>query len=133
MELEIFRTYHEDGTSGKLYINGCFQCYTIELPWMDNHPQVSCVPEGRYALKKRCSEKFKEHLLVSGVPGRDLILMHPANDALKELRGCIAPVSILNGPGKGSLSRIAFNELIRVVYAALKKEPVYLTISILKQ
>ena|SRR5579875_379379 len=132
MELEIFRMYHENGTNGKLYVNNSFQCYTIELPWLHNEPQYSCVPEGRYELKKRCSEKFKEHLLVSGVPKRELILVHPANDALKELRGCIAPVSILSAPGKGVLSRIAFEKLLKVVYEALKTESVYLTISILK-
>jgi hypothetical protein len=128
MELELFRTYHSDGTNGRLYVNNSFQCYTIELPWLDNLPQHSCIPEGRYELKKRCSNKFGQHLLVEPVEGRALILIHPANDALKELRGCIAPVSILTGPGKGILSRNAFHKVADLVYKALRTEPVFLII-----
>jgi hypothetical protein len=128
MELVIFRTYHTDGTNGALYANSSFQCYTIELPWVNNLPRLSCIPEGRYELKKRYSPKFKDHLLVKGVPGRSLVLLHPANDALKELKGCIAPVSSLDGAGKGSDSRKAFKKLLQLVYEALENETVYLTI-----
>lgn len=128
MELVIIRTYHADGTNGKVYINNSFQCFTIELPWGDNLPQHSCIPEGRYELKKRYSTKFGQHLLVEHVKERELILIHPANDALKELRGCIAPVSILTGPGTGILSRNAFGKLIRSVYPTLDQQTVFLTI-----
>jgi hypothetical protein len=65
---------------------------------------------------------------VENVKGRALILIHPANDALKELRGCIAPVSILKGPGKGLLSRNAFNKVIALVHKALESGTVFLTI-----
>jgi hypothetical protein len=128
MELVLIRTYHTDGTNGTLTINNSFQCYTIELPWVNNLPRRSCIPEGRYELKKRYSPKFKDHLLVQGVPGRSLVLLHPANDALKELKGCIAPVSSLDGAGKGSHSRKAFKKLLQLVYKALELETVYLTI-----
>jgi hypothetical protein len=128
MELVLIRTYHTDGTNGTLTINNSFQCYTIELPWVNNLPRRSCIPEGRYELKKRYSPKFKDHLLVQGVPGRSLVLLHPANDALTELKGCIAPVSSLDGAGKGSQSRKAFKKLLQLVYKALELETVYLTI-----
>lgn len=45
------------------------------------------------------------------VPGRDLILIHPANDAKLELLGCIAPVTAHTGIGKGSASRKALEKL----------------------
>ena len=96
MELELIRTYFPNGTNGELYHAGSRLCFTIELPWKDNHAGVSCIPEGRYALVKRYSQKFHWHLQLNAVPGRDAILIHPANNALLELRGCIAPVSILN-------------------------------------
>jgi hypothetical protein len=128
MELVLIRTYHTNGTNGTLTINNSFQCYTIELPWVNNLPRRSCIPEGRYELKKRYSPKFKDHLLVQGVPGRSLVLLHPANDALTELKGCIAPVSSLDGAGKGSHSRKAFKKLLQLVYKALELETVYLTI-----
>lgn len=128
MELVIIRTYHAGGTNGKVYADNSFQCFAIELPWEDNLPQHSCIPEGRYELKKRYSTKFGRHLLVDGVKGRELILIHPANNALKELRGCIAPVSILTGPGTGILSRIAFTKLVDKVYRVLASETVFVTI-----
>lgn len=99
------------------------------MPWLDNQPRISCIPEGRYALKKRYSRKFKQHLFVEGVEGRDVILIHPANDALQELKGCIAPVSLLKGEGKGSQSRIALEKIrIPVLQSLEKKEPVFLII-----
>ena len=129
MEPELIRSYYTKGTNGLLYINHTFICYTIELPWMENQPRISCIPEGKYPLKKRYSPKFKEHLLVEGVEGRDLILIHPTNNALKELKGCIAPVTILTGEGKGSQSRMALQKLITPIFTSLeRKETVLLTI-----
>lgn len=129
MEVVITRTYHPAGTNGRLFINGKPAGFTIELPWRNNQPQVSCIPEGRYLLVKRVSEKLHEHLLVTGVPNRDLILIHKANNALAQLKGCIAPASTLIGPGMGEGSQNVFGPLRQLVYAALAKgEQVYLTI-----
>jgi hypothetical protein len=55
------------------------------------------------------------------VPGRDLILIHPANDAKKELLGCIAPVTKHTGIGKGSFSRKALEKLKTIVYAVFDR------------
>jgi hypothetical protein len=128
MELEILREYFADGTNGEVYVKGRLQCYSIELPWLDNQPRRSCIPEGRYLLQKRYSPKYKHHLLVAHVPGRSFILMHAANDAQKELLGCIAPVTRLTGAGKGIQSRKALALLLSQVYNALARGPVYLTI-----
>src|SRR4051812_11545258 len=111
MELLLKRTYQAGGTNGMLYYNDSFLCYTIELPWHDNAPQHSCIPEGRYQLKFRHSKKFSLHLQVCGVRNRSLILIHPANDALTELKGCIAPVMMLTGQGKGSSFKMALEKL----------------------
>lgn len=128
MELELIRTYRTNGCNGKLYTNGSLLCYTIELPWRNNQPQISCIPEGRYELIKRYSLRLGHHLQIEQVPGRDLILIHSANDALKELKGCIAPVSSLTGEGKGVASRAALEKLIALVYATLENETVFITI-----
>ena len=129
MELELNRTYYPGGTNGQLFLNGTKLCATIELPWKDNAPMLSCIPEGWYILKKRYSLKFGWHLLVTNVPNRDLVLIHPANNALLELKGCIAPVSVLTGPGTGLQSRAAFSGLNAIAFAALqRKETVFLTI-----
>jgi hypothetical protein len=55
------------------------------------------------------------------VPGRDLILIHPSNDAKKELLGCIAPVTKHTGIGKGSSSRKALEKLKTLVYPAFDR------------
>jgi hypothetical protein len=55
------------------------------------------------------------------VSKRSFILFHPANYALTELNGCVAPVSKLSGPGMGLLSRKAFNKLKDMVYKSLDK------------
>jgi hypothetical protein len=66
---------------------------------------------------------------VKDVPNRKFILFHPANNAQKELQGCIAPVTKLSGPGLGLMSRIAFEKLKRIVYQALdNKESVELIV-----
>jgi len=121
MELELIRTYFPDGTNGELSFRGVRVCSTIELPWLHNKPQISSIPEGKYALRKRYSQRFGWHLQVLNVKSRSLILMHPANDAMKELKGCIAPVSILKAEGKGLGSRIAFDKLKAIVFPVLEK------------
>ena len=103
--------------------------YSIELPWKDNHARVSCIPEGRYELVKRWSPKFNRHLQVMNVPQREYILIHPANDAMHELKGCIAPVSLITGAGKGLRSRMALETLTSLVYGALDQhEQVFINI-----
>ena len=140
MELELIRTYFPNGTNGILRrapttfvgagrINNVI-CYTIELPWLDNQHSVSCIPEGRYELEKYFSEHLGNHLHLKAVAGRSMIMIHSANDAEKELRGCIAPVSILTAEGKGLQSRVALKKILDLVYPAIeKKDRVFLTIA----
>lgn len=122
MILFLTRTYFPEGTNGKLEFEGQFICYTIELPWKQNEAKVSCIPEGEYFISKRYSTKYKWHLEVLEVPNRSLILFHPANNALQELKGCIAPVTQLSGPGLGLLSRKAFTQLKNLVYTTLERK-----------
>ncbi|MBN8566235.1 MAG: hypothetical protein J0M25_05825 [Flavobacteriales bacterium] len=129
MVLVLTRTYFPEGTNGKLECEGKLICNTIELPWRNNERRVSCIPEGEYFIEKRYSLKFKWHLHVLDVENRSLILFHPANNALKELNGCIAPVTKLSGPGLGLFSRKAFTKLKDQVYKALeRKESVLLIV-----
>ena len=124
MVLFLTRTYFPDGTNGTLYCAGRLIAYSIELPWKQNAQRVSCIPEGKYFIRKRYSRTFGWHLEVVNVAHRSFILFHPANHALTELQGCIAPVSKLTGAGVGVQSRIAFEQLKLLVYAALRKNEV---------
>ena len=121
MVLELSRTYFPDGTNGKLECEGKLICLTIELPWKNNETKVSCIPEGKYFIKKRYSKKFRWHLEVLDVKNRSFILFHSANNALQELNGCIAPVTKFSGPGLGLQSRNAFAKLKNLVYPILDK------------
>lgn len=129
MELLLHRTYFKEGTNGALFYNGQFMGFVIELPWKENMKRTSCIPEGTYVLKPRYSEKFNHHLQLEAVPNRSLILIHPANDAQKELSGCLAPLSSLTGIGKGLQSRLLFRKIVALCYQAFdRKEKVFLTI-----
>ncbi len=132
MHITIHRTYHDEGTNGWLTIGPYSEplCYTIELPWRNNEWNRSCIPEGTYVLKRRYSTKFRWHLHVADVPGRSYILIHPANHAQRELKGCIAPVLFLTGPGTGEQSQQAFHLLMHQLWQALKsKESILLTVT----
>jgi len=130
MEWVLQRSYYARGTNGALFVNGKFVCFTIELPWRENRRNVSCIPEGRYELEPRISKKFGNHLLLVGVPQRSMILLHPANYALGELKGCIAPVSELSGIGQGLHSRRALERLLVVHRDAVERqETIYLTVT----
>jgi hypothetical protein len=121
MKLELIRTYHPNGTNGELLLNGDKICSTIELPWNENKTQVSCIPEGKYELRKRYTQRFGKHFILMNVPRRSYILLHAANDALKEIKGCIAPVSLITGEGKGAESRKALTKVVSAVYPELEK------------
>lgn len=84
------------GTFGQLMTDSGFQCYSAELPWRDNKPEVSCIPVGVYKCEWRKSPKhgYCYHLLK--VPGRTDVQIHSGNwsgDATKGFKthvlGCI--------------------------------------------
>lgn len=130
MELLLKRSYYPEGCNGQLFLGKEQICETIELPWRNNKRSISCVPEGRYRLVRRYHHQRGDHLMLAHVPQRELILIHPANFALRELQGCIAPVTKCTSPGKGNYSRIALERLQSLVYPLLEAgEEVWLRIS----
>jgi len=129
MELTLYRAYFKEGTNGTLFCSNTFLCHTIELPWKNNKRNISCIPEGQYQIEPRFSKRFQHHLILKTVKGRSYILFHPANNALKDLEGCIAPVTYLSGIGKGTYSKDAMQKLLSLVYQAKdRKETILLTI-----
>ena len=122
MVIELQRLYRDGWTDGLIFIKGILLCRSIELRWANNERNVSCVPEGVYPVVIIQHPKFGECLQVNGVKGRTGILVHVANDAQKELRGCIAPVFSLSGNGKGLHSRLALNYIIENLKNSGEKE-----------
>lgn len=94
MKATIKRFSHETKqTLGELSLfdnNGkeIFNCKTLELPWLDNATQKSCIPTGTYKVIQRTSQKFKKHFHVTEVPGRSYILIHAGNYHW-DILGCI--------------------------------------------
>lgn len=129
-KIKLLRTYFPEGTNSILLFDDVEHSHAIELPWKENETGHSCIPEGKYLLIKRYSQKHGHHLQVLNVPGRDLILIHPANNAVKELRGCIAPVTTITGPGLGATSKIPTLALNEKVFTYLNRgEKVYIEIT----
>lgn len=83
----------KEQTKGQLFVlddsaNIVFQCYTLELPWKNNERRISCIPEGRYKVRKRWSQRFRNHFHILDVPNRDHILIHHGN-FVRDVLGCI--------------------------------------------
>ncbi|WP_286767877.1 MULTISPECIES: DUF5675 family protein [Sphingobacterium] len=115
--LLLQRKYGAQGTNGTITYQGEEICHTIELPDRNNIPRISCIPIGQYKLEKRRYPKHGEQIGIPMVLGREAILIHAANDALKELQGCIAPVTTLTGEGRGDYSGKALAKLKALVYS----------------
>jgi len=81
-------TTGDQGTFGNLVFENAPFAVTLELPWLDNKPMVSCIPSGEYICKRVSSPKFGDTFEVTNVPGRTHILFHKAN-RLRDLLGCI--------------------------------------------
>lgn len=129
MNIQLIRQYHANGVNGTLFAGQQKIVDTIELPWRNNQRRISCIPEGTYKLRKRYTSRFGWHCWVENVPSRDAILIHAFNDALKESKGCIAPVITIEGDGKGSSSKPALKKLMDFLAPAFdRREPIYLTI-----
>ena len=129
LTLRLEREYLPGGTNGRLLLYGELICYTIELPWRDNRRNRSCIPEGRYRLLRTRTRHFRHGLQLLDVPGRSGIRIHAANDAAAELRGCIAPVTMLTGAGKGIHSRVALERVEGMVFPVLEaKEDVWVEV-----
>ncbi len=118
----ILKRVHSDtvsGTFGTLALkNKPPFCVTVEKPWLNNHPNASCIPDGRYQVKLTPSAHFDRVLPeVIDVPDRTGIRIHTAN-LQTELLGCIATgesFTDINGqPGVG-MSREAFSELMQLI------------------
>lgn len=124
-----------EGTYSNVVTDNGYQCYGMELPWLDNKTGVSCAPAGSFLFKVADSPKHgkvyqewddpktKEK---EDVPGREFIQIHRAN-WIRQLRGCIAlggAVGIVLGI-KGVMSS---EDTVNRFMADLDGEPFLLTI-----
>lgn len=104
--------YTESGTYGRLSV-GSFSCYSLELPWLNNEPFISCIPEGTYDLERGWFKGKYENYALLGVRGRWATEIHVGNE-VADLSGCIAtgriPMGINDqwGLGASTMAHHAF-------------------------
>ena len=89
MTLDILRVGHsEDATYGVFRDNGVPFAVTLELPWIDNITNKSCIPSGSYTCKRIVSAKFGDVFEICNVPNRSHVLIHKGNYT-RDIQGCI--------------------------------------------
>ena len=108
-------------TMGSLYLNGRFQCYTLEdadrigLGFAKIYGKTA-IPSGISRLAITPSQRFKRDLpLVKGVPGFTGIRIHPGNTE-EDTSGCILVGNILSETSIHG-SRASFAELMEKLEA----------------
>ena len=138
MEIKIVRNKGTAGfTEGKMYIDGVFECYTVEdadrgLESGGKKVQdKTAIPRGTYKVIMSMSNRFKKLLPeVLNVPGFTGIRIHSGNSS-KDTEGCIIVGSINNrmdddwvGASKVAMSRL----LPKIIDALAVKQVVTLEI-----
>lgn len=124
----------DQGTPGRLFLAGQFFAHTLELPWRDNRPLVSCIPPGMYRVAWLPSVAFGYTYRLAGVPGRTAILFHAGNfagDASLGLRsdslGCILLGGVL-GMLSGQRAVLSSLPEINRLAALLDRQSFFLSI-----
>jgi hypothetical protein len=79
-------------TTGYLIVHDIFKTHaqfvTVELPWINNKPFISCIPPGNYNAKMVLSSTFGWCIQILDVPSRSGILLHYGN-YYTNTKGCI--------------------------------------------
>lgn len=88
----------DKGLLGTLSMAGAeweFKCLTLELPWRDNRPNISCIPAGTYSAHRRHGSKGHRWYL-ENIEDRSGVMFHVGNWAgdksagfKSDTRGCI--------------------------------------------
>ena len=76
------------GVIGTLSIEDVQVCYTLERPWQNNSPEISCIPKGFYLCKRIVSPKFGTTFEITKVIDRTHVLFHSGN-SIQDTRGCV--------------------------------------------
>ena len=97
-KLILCRKYDTTETRGTYMIfNGdqeLFRCKCLELPWLNNQRNISCISEGVYDIEKYSDSKHPDCFWIKNVLGRDGILIHIGNFATGvkiDTEGCQLP------------------------------------------
>ena len=136
MKLNLIRySSNEESTLGLLYIDGIFECYTLEDEYNSEKIKGETrIPEGLYKINFRkqlspMAEKYQEryywfkwHLEIQDIPGFTHVYIHIGNSD-DDTEGCILVGNTANNnqieDGFIGQSRSAFQDLYNVIKEAL--------------
>lgn len=103
MHLQLIRYKRTpDSTQGILFNLSTFLAYTLELPWLNNQPNISCIRIGNYRVSPWRRPNGDNVFILRGesvcaLPAeldekktRCLILFHTGNTC-QDIQGCISP------------------------------------------
>lgn len=85
--LKIDRKHYHNCTTGRVEFEG-FVCHSLELPWLNNVRDISCIPNGIYKCRKIISPNHGVCFEICDVPFRTLIRCHAGNFT-SQILGCI--------------------------------------------
>lgn len=115
MNLTLTRISKPGATFGVLSTDDFPLCVTLELPWLNNQHNISCIPTGIYRCVRHNSQQHPNTWQLLNVPNRDDILLHVGN-FLKNTKGCILAALQFSGTGPAILtSDLALDLLNRVL------------------
>ena len=129
MDLLLMRKeFTTESTIGELFVNGVFECYTLEdMVRPVKIAGLTAISSGQYEVVVTYSERFKRLLpLLLNVPQFDGIRIHVGNKA-KDTHGCIL-VGKVKRKNAIESSRVAFEALFEKIVAASKKEKIFIEI-----
>jgi len=89
-------------------------CVSLELPYKNNEPNISCIKSGVYEGVRVKSPRFGDTFEVKGnLEGRTHILFHCGN-SIEDSRGCFLLAENFAPENRVEQSRVAFNEFMEV-------------------
>jgi hypothetical protein len=116
MKLKLIREPSSETTTlGKLYVNGEFECYTLEDKVREvKYAGITAIPAGTYKVIVTWSPRFKRQLpLLINVPEFDGVRIHPGNTH-RDTEGCILIGTKIEGDRLVE-SRKAFDKLFEKI------------------
>lgn len=133
MEIKVDRVQKDpDVTIGKLYIDGVFECWTLEDPVRPDNVKIygeTAIGAGEYEVQITYSPRFKVMMpLLLNVKDFAGVRIHPGN-SVHDTEGCLL-VGLDRLARTLGRSRIAYDKLYTKIDQALKrKEKVILKIA----
>lgn len=113
--IKLKRYYLKTCTIGTLTIDYKKELFfTLELPYLDNKQNISCIPPATYKLIKYYSPKFGECFKLENVRNRTNILIHSGNNLL-HTQGCILIGNQINNNGIVMDSKNALIKLLNLL------------------